>query len=770
MYFLRFKNIAVFMVLNFHLISFASSQEIIPNPQKKTNLTGFFNLKHQISIKNECKGKEFGNIVTNFIETFQKNTGCLFQKKHFGKATIEIHLDLTVLNKEGYRLIIDTSQIMVSVSNAKGLFYAFQSILQLLPAVRNNAQIKIPCMEISDEPAFNWRGMHLDVSRHFFSVETIKKYLDLMAMYKLNKFHWHLVDDQGWRIEIKKYPKLTQIGAWRVNKNNYWWNDRPQANSNEKSEYGGYYTQEQIKEIIDYATAKQIEVIPEIEMPGHVASAIGSYAELSCKQNTQLQMTGGNYTAISSNYCAGNEKVFEFLESVLNEVFVLFPSQYIHIGGDEVDKTSWKNCNKCQYRMKAEKLKNEDELQSYFIKRIGAFVESKHKKMIGWDEILEGGLAEGAIVMSWRGEAGGIEAAKMKHDVIMTPGNPCYFDHYQGNAAYEPKAFNGFNTLKNVYNYHPIPTLLPDSLHHFVLGAQANVWSEYIQSATHLEYMVLPRMLALSEVLWNKDTTKNWDEFYFRVQSHFQRFDLMGLNYAPINTKIKFETFYQDAALYLELSSDYPDGQIYYDIDNSFPGLQSRLYEKPIKIDSSVQIQALLFKNKHPMSPVASGQAFVIHKAIGGNVIYNSPISKQYKAEGEMSLINGIRGPLETKRNWQGIMKDNLNVTIELPKTSTIKKLSLGCLNFYKAWVFLPDSVKYSISNDGKNFEYLGTIVSKYQSGSDGLFTFDFPLILDKERKATFIKVEAVNRKVCPSGHPGEGQGCWIFVDELIVE
>jgi hexosaminidase len=765
-----FKNTIKLIVLMF-LVSFhTNAQEIIPAPKIKIQQEGYFVPMTQIHLKNECTGKEFNKIIDDFIFTFNHKTAIQINKKRFGNAEIEISYAPNKIEEEAYILSINNKQIKIEISHARGLFYAFQTLNQLLPPTRTNTKIRIPCMRIEDRPKFSWRGMHLDVSRHFFSVESIKKYLDLLAAYKMNKFHWHLVDDQGWRIEIKKYPLLTQTGAWRANKNNFWWNDRPQADSTDFADYGGYYTQEQIKEIIQYAASKQIEVIPEIEMPGHVASAVASYPFLSCKQNAQFQMTGGNYTQISSNYCAGNDQVFDFLTGILEEVFALFPSTYVHIGGDEVDKTNWKNCIKCQSRMKVEKLKNEDELQSYFIKRIGAFVESKHKKMIGWDEILEGGLADGAIVMSWRGENGGIEAAKMKHEVIMTPGSPCYFDHYQGNAAYEPKAFNGFNTLKNVYDYQPIPVQLNDSLSHYVLGAQGNVWTEYITSEKQLEYMILPRMLALSEVLWTADSSKNWVDFYNRIQSHFQRFDLMGINYSPINTKIKFETFYKDSALFVNMSSDYPDAQIYFSKDNSMPGLQNQVFEQAIKIDSSVQIQAILYRDKHPLSPVASSQAFVIHKAIGGKVIYNQPISKNYKAEGESSLINGIRGPLETKRNWQGMMKENLDITLELPQLTSITKLSLGCLNFYRAWVFLPDSVIYSVSTDGIHFEKLGTVNSKYASGAEGLFTADFSLNLNNATKAKYIKIEAINRKVCPKGHPGEGQGSWLFVDEIMVE
>jgi hexosaminidase len=327
--------------------------------------------------------------------------------------------------------------------------------------------------------------MHLDVSRHFFSPEVIKEYIDLMATYKMNVFHWHLVDDGGWRIEIKKYPLLTQVGGWRVDKTNLPWGQRPQAQPGEQATYGGFYTQEQIKEIIAYAAAKNITIVPEIEMPGHVASAIAAYPALSCKQVPQLPLTGGNYNNISSNYCAGNDSVYLFLQNVLAEVIDLFPSAYIHIGGDEVDKDPWKKCARCQAKIKANGLKNEEELQSYFIKEIEKFVIAKKRKIIGWDEILEGGLAPSAAVMSWRGEAGGVEAAKMHHEVIMSPGNPCYFDNYQAGPEGEPLAIGGMNTLKSVYDYEPIPKDLNADEAKYVLGAQGNLWTEFITTASY---------------------------------------------------------------------------------------------------------------------------------------------------------------------------------------------------------------------------------------------------------------------------------------------
>jgi hexosaminidase len=425
------------------------------------------------------------------------------------------------LGEEGYHITVTTTAISIAANNRKGIMYGIQSLLQLFPAARTNAAIEIPCTEITDYPRFTWRGMHLDVSRHFFGPELIRDYIDLLYRYKINTFHWHLVDDQGWRIEIKKYPKLTTVGAWRANKNELVWGSRPQATADDKSYYGGYYTQEQIKELVAYARERNITIVPEIEMPGHVASAIAAYLQLSCNKQPQLSLTGGNYTGVSSNYCAGSEEVFRFNEDVLNEVIALFPSDYIHIGGDEVDKTPWKNCASCQKRMQVEKLKDEEELQSYFIKRIEKYLTAKGRKLMGWDEILEGGLADSAAVMSWRGESGGIQAAKMNHSVVMTPGNPYYFDHYQAGPEGEPFAIGGMNTLKKVYEYDPVPATLPVEKAKYILGGQANLWTEYITHRSQLEYMLLPRLLALSEGLWCVKETKDWNGFTKRLKPHF---------------------------------------------------------------------------------------------------------------------------------------------------------------------------------------------------------------------------------------------------------
>jgi hexosaminidase len=427
-----------------------------------------------------------------------------------------------------HRITIDRSGVEISAATAEGIFHGIQTILQLIHASKasEESHIGLPFCEISDTPRFQWRGMHLDVCRHFFTKDEVKRYIDYLALYKMNTFHWHLTEDQGWRIEIKKYPKLTEIGAWR----NGSMVGRYSDNNIDSVRYGGFYTQEEIKEVVAYAAERHISVVPEIEMPGHALAALAAYPELSCAGGPFE--VGKSWGVFDDVYCAGNEEVFTFLENVLDEVVALFPSTYIHIGGDECPKTRWKECAKCQQRITDEGLKDEHELQSYFIQRMERYLNGKGKKIIGWDEILEGGLAPNAAVMSWRGESGGIAAAEAGHEVVMSPGNPCYFDHYQHpNKENEPIAIGGLNTLESVYNYQPIPAELSKNRHDFILGAQANVWSEYMTSFAQVEYMALPRMAAMAEVLWSESDRKEYSDFLERLAVQVTILDLWNTNY-----------------------------------------------------------------------------------------------------------------------------------------------------------------------------------------------------------------------------------------------
>lgn len=438
-------------------------------------------------------------------------------------------------NNEAYYLSVVPNKIHIKAPNTTGLFYGIQSLLQLLPPdifyddpslVPQNTSWEIPAVEITDYPQYKYRGLHLDVVRHFFPVSFIKNYIDLLAMHKLNRFHWHLTDDQGWRIEIKKYPKLTEIGAWRDSTlvGHYG------TNRYDGERYGGYYTQQEVREIVAYARQRHVTIIPEIEMPGHASAALAAYPKLSCNPDKkyQVQTTWGIFEDI---FCP-RERTFTFLENVLKEVMALFPSKYIHIGGDEAPKTAWENSPLAQRVIEREGLENENELQSYFITRIEKFLNAHGRQIIGWDEILEGGLAPHATVMSWRGEQGGIEAAKQGHDVIMTPGSHLYLDYYQAKEETEPLAIGWLTTLEETYSYDPVPDELTSTEAKHILGAQGNVWTEYIKSGNKVEYMAYPRASALAEVVWTPKEKQNWTDFLRRLQTHFKRFEISEVNAA----------------------------------------------------------------------------------------------------------------------------------------------------------------------------------------------------------------------------------------------
>lgn len=509
---------------------------IIPKPVKLEKSTAIFTVNENTTIVFPFGDEEFEKVASYLKDEINSSLGFDLKiessnnKKPKNSIVLVQSSDINY-NKEEYDLVVDNKKVIITSSMPNGSFYGVQTLLQLIDIYKTENNIaysaQIPGVKINDKPRFQWRGMHLDVCRHFYDKEFVKKYIDLLAMHKMNTFHWHLTEDQGWRVEIKKYPKLTEIGSFRsetmVEKN---WNQF------DGTSHSGFYTQEEIQEIVQYAADRFITIIPEIEMPGHSLAALAAYPELGC--------TGGSYEVaktwgvFNDVYCAGNEQTFEFLENVLTEVIALFPGKYIHIGGDECPKENWKKCPKCQERIQNEGLKDEFELQSYFIRRIEKFLIANNKKLIGWDEILEGGLAPEATVMSWRGTEGGIAAAKMGHDVVMSPNNECYFDHYQADPESEPLAIGGYTDLKDVYNYEPVPEELTIEEAKHILGAQANVWTEYIATEKHLEYMVLPRMTALAEVVWTSKTLKDFEDFKSRLEKHVLRLEFKKYNYHPL--------------------------------------------------------------------------------------------------------------------------------------------------------------------------------------------------------------------------------------------
>lgn len=510
---------------------------IIPVPVSYQENDGYFKLNGSTIITTPANYQKAG-FVASLKKGIELRCGLKLESSPFKNQAVKgiifnLKKDLNI-HPEGYKMVIGKKTITIEASSEAGLFYAVQSLLQLIPTESKSKSIKIKCSEINDYPRFAWRGLHLDVCRHFMPKEFVLKYLDYMALHKLNRFHFHLTEDQGWRIEIKKYPELTTVGSFR---------SETLVGHGAKSSifdgvpHMGFYTQEDIKEIVRYAAERYITVVPEIEMPGHALAALASYPHLGC--------TGGPYKVATKwgvfddVMCAGKESTFEFLENVLDEVIDLFPSELIHIGGDECPKTRWKECPLCQERIKSNGLKDEHELQSYFIGRIEKYLNSKGRQIIGWDEILEGGLAPNAAVMSWRGEKGGIEAAKMKHNVVMSPGSHCYFDHYQFDPQTEPLAIGGFTNLAKVYSYEPVPKELALEEQKYIMGAQANVWTEYIPNPEHAEYMVFPRVAALAEVVWSQKDKREYKDFKRRLDILVKLYDKMNINYCPLEFRQK---------------------------------------------------------------------------------------------------------------------------------------------------------------------------------------------------------------------------------------
>jgi hexosaminidase len=500
---------------------------------------------------------------------------------------LKLGQDLARLGAEGYLLSVSGRSITIEASTPAGLFYGTQTLYQLLPpaiegaAPTDGKTWSIPCVRIEDRPRFGWRGVHLDTCLHFYPVEFIKKYIDILAMYKMNVFHWHLTEDQGWRLEIKKYPALTQTGAWR------------RETTYDGKPYGGFYTQDEVRDVIEYAGRRFITVVPEIEMPGHCLSALSAYPELSCSGGPFGVET--NWGIFPDVFCAGSERTFAFLEDVLTEVFGLFPSEFVHIGGDEVPKTRWKNCVRCQARIKAEGLADENELQSYFVKRIEKFIRSRGKRLIGWDEILEGGLAPNATVMSWRGIEGGVAAAKQGHDVVMTPTSHCYFDYYQAKRD-EPEAFPSYLPLETVYSYEPIPAELTPEEGRHVLGAQACVWTEYMPDTAQVEYMLLPRLLALSEVVWSKKELRNYAHFSERLIPHYDRLAARGTNFRlPPPEGLGGQRIVTGPAA-LTITRPFQGAEVRYTLDGAEPTqLSPLLTGREVTISTSALVQARTF-------------------------------------------------------------------------------------------------------------------------------------------------------------------------------
>ena len=668
----------IFLIVSFLYMVTATAQPLlIPYPRSIEIREGYFSLTAKTGIIN-LSDKNNARLLKHYIEE-DININLHEQRGDNNIFLITNRKLKESLGAEGYRMNISADSIVIEGAENAGVFYGIQTLRQL--AAQN--RLAIPCMEIFDKPEYEWRDFMLDEARHFKGKVVVKQLLEEMAYLKMNKFHWHLTDDQGWRIEIEKYPRLTQIGAYRDSTQIGGWNS-PLYDVNI---HGGYYTREDIREIVDFAAERHIEIVPEIEMPGHSEEVLATYPELSC--------SGKPY--VNADFCIGTEKTFEFLENVLLEVINLFPSEYIHIGGDEASKSSWKTCPRCQKRMADEHLNSVEELQSYMIHRIEKFLNDHGRKIIGWDEIIEGGLSPTATVMSWRGEEGGIKAVKAGNQAIMTPGKYCYLDAFQDAPNTQPMAIGGYLTLEKVYSFEPIPDSLSTKEAELILGVQGNVWTEHIPTPEHYEYMLYPRILALAEIGWSPSEVKKWDNFHTRALQAVNILREQGYNPFPLEKEV----------------GDKPES-----------------YQK------------------------------VNHLAIGKKVTYVNPYSNHYAAQGEKTLVDGVRGGwMYNDDRWQGFIDCDFDVTIDLGKETDIKQVCAEFIQLKGPYVWLPKQVIISSSIDGEHYDTLATVDNDISTDIETLQFKEFGW--EGNAKARYIRYKALSNGIA---------GGWLFTDEIRIK
>ena len=589
---------------------------LIPQPASLSLGSGSFILPSELIII-VPPNEELKKIADQFSKQLSRTSSKVKIQEGNSASANSIFLSLvndSNLPSEGYSLKVTATGITLTAKEPAGIFYGVQTLLQLFPkqieskeAQKPAVEWSIPVVSIEDQPRFGWRGLMLDVSRHFFTKEQVKQYIDDMVKYKFNVLHWHLTDDQGWRIEIKSLPKLTSVGAWRVDKTGTF-NLFSKPEPNEPRTYGGFYTQEDIKEIVQYAKERYVNILPEVDVPGHSLAAIAAYPELTCTPGTYVVNSGepfmvwppgGHFYGLVDNaLCPANEKVYDFMDKVFTEVAQLFPFGYIHMGGDETARNFWEKSAAIKALMKKENLKNLDEVQSYFVKRMTKIVESKGKKLIGWDEILQGGLAPGAAVMSWRGMKGGIEAARMGHEVVMTPTDFAYIDFMQGDGIIEPPVYATLR-LKKSYEFEPVPQGVDPSL---IKGGQANLWTEQVYNMRHAQYMTWPRGLAIAEALWTPKEKRNWNDFVGRVEKHFERFDLSQTKYAPSIYDPAFEITKKDSQIIVKMIPEIEGLDIHYSFDNSFPDNFYPKYSDPVIVPKdAATMKVITYRNGKPI-------------------------------------------------------------------------------------------------------------------------------------------------------------------------
>lgn len=720
---------------------------VIPRPESVQMLDGSFTLSAGTGIHTDAPMKP----LAEFLQTALQDLAAV-QVSSDSKTGPAIWLGTGTLGKdEAYVLEVTPERIRITGNDEAGVFYGIQSLLQL--AGRSPV---IPACRIIDSPRFAYRGLHLDVGRNMFPLSFLKKYIDLMALYKLNTFHWHLTEDQGWRIEIKKYPELQRVAAWRDE--TLIGHKRNSPHRFDGVRYGGFYTQEEVKELVKYASERHITIIPEIEMPGHASAALAAYPHLGCRGKDYHTATF--WGIFDDVFCAGKDSTFIFLEEVLDEILPLFPSKYIHIGGDECPKARWKECPHCQKRMKEHQLKDEHELQSYFIRRIEKYLNSRGREIIGWDEILEGGLSPNATVMSWRGEIGGIASARQKHRVIMTPESHLYFDYYQSLDAGEPTAAAWFTPLEKVYGYEPYPDELEPEFHPYIIGVQANVWTEYMADPAQVEYMAFPRVLALAETAWTSVGKKEYRDFLERLRQNETVLKKKGVNYFDRYEELRYE--WKEGAF--GLSSTLPGAQIYYTLDGRDPAVSDHLYSEPVRVRESAIVKSRLFREGQPYGKVLE-QDFRHHKAAFRKVQLKHSPKPAFNPSSPFALVNGLEGNARYNNGeWVGFSGEDLEAVIDLEEVQKVSRLGINILKYHWQRMWEPVNLVFYVSKDGVNYREVFRTNEFPDNGINRVRAKIKPV------RARYVKVFAQNKGIIPGGEYGAGGKAWLLADEVYVD
>ena len=770
------KNILIIVCLVAFFSSPAQDINITPMPAEITRQAGNSTINHSSAIILKKRGLE--NSARFLNEYLQKIYGFqlkIVQPGQVGKQSKNPIFPIILDSVAGryaipgaYTLQVSGKDITIRGENREGVFYGVSTLIQLLPnrvdkkeksishPIGPVQELTLPRVSITDKPRFPYRGMHLDVARHFFSVDYVKRYIDYLAYHKMNNFHWHLTDDQGWRFESKKYPNLVTVGSCR----DQTLVGRFGSEIYDGKKYCGYYTQEQMKDVVAYAANRYINIIPEIDLPGHSSAALASYPFLGCTKGPYKVLD--TWGVVPDVICAGNDSSYQFLEGVLEEVISIFPSPYIHIGGDECSKERWKQCPVCQQRIRSEKLADETALQSYFVKRLERYVNSKGRKIIGWDEILDGGIAPNAAIMSWRGEAGGIAAAKLRHPVVMCPETHCYLDHSQTRAE-DSIVFGRFSPVEKVYEYEPIPAQLTKEESKYILGGQGNAWSEYMTNTSKLEYMIFPRLSALSEVFWTPKEKRNLANFVQRLPGLFERYRSWNANYSTAYFDLQPAVIPSPGGIAWKLETKDSNALIIYVKGRERSATFN--YTGPLVISTSGEWGATTTGKDHVIKSSWTWQQFNLNKATGRKVRLTTEPNKSYSGSGGFTLVDGVQNNMGMSKSAQflGFLGKDMEAVLNLDSVHDINEITLHAFEQKESWIYRPAFVQFYTSVDGTTFTPVDTL-------TDGVGKKNLLYSVKGKMKARYIKIFAKNYGLIPAGNPGAGTGAWLFVDEIEVK